>query len=80
MEKVSALAKDIRIKTLEELVIKVGYDPTNINVVEELIRKNNLDIEALRKQLKLPTTKDPLAKDIEEIETQKADMMKLFME
>ena len=32
MEKVSALAKDTRIKTLEDLVMKVGYDPSNINV------------------------------------------------
>ena len=49
MEKVSAPAKDTRIKTLEELVIKVGYDPANINDAEELVRKNNLDISALRK-------------------------------
>jgi len=80
MEKVFALAKDTRIKTLEDLVIKVGYDPSNIDVAEELRKKKNLDIPALRKQLKLPSTKDPLAKDIEETETQKADMMKLIME
>lgn len=30
--------------------------------------------------MKLPATKDPLAKDIEEIETQQANMMKLIME
>ena len=80
MEKVSTLAKDTRIKTLEDLVIKEGYDPANINVAEELVRKNNLDIIALRKQLKLRATEDPLSKDIEETKTQKADMMKLIME
>lgn len=37
MEKVSALAKDTKIKTLEDLVIKVGYDPANINAAEEFI-------------------------------------------
>ena len=79
MEKVSTLAKDNMIESLEELVIKVGYDLANINVAEELVRKNNLDIVALRKHLKLPATEDPLAKDIEETETQKADMMKLIM-
>jgi len=66
MEKVSALAKDIGIKALEDLVIKVGYDLANINVVEDLVRKKNTYIASLRKQLKLPATKDPLAKDIEE--------------
>lgn len=80
MEKVSALAKDTRIKALEDLVIKVGYDPTNIDAVEELMRKENTNIAALRKQLKLPATEDPLAKDNKETETQKADMMKLIME
>lgn len=66
MEKVFALAKDTRIKNMEELVIKVGYDPTNINAVEELVKKKNLDIVTLRKKLKLPTIEDYLAKDIEE--------------
>jgi len=49
MEKVFALAEDTRIKTLEDMVIKVGYDPVNINAAEELVKKKNLDIEALRK-------------------------------
>lgn len=80
MEKVSTLAKDTKIKTLEDLVIKLGYHLANINVAEELIKKKNLDIAALRKQVKLPATKDPLAKDIAEIETEKVDMMKLIMD
>ena len=39
MEKVSALARGTRIKALEDLVIKVGFDPSNINVAEDLVRK-----------------------------------------
>jgi len=80
MEKVSSFAKDNRIKCLEDLVVKIGYDPKDINAAEEIIKKKNLDIAALRKQLKLPATEDPLTKDIEENETQKSDMMKLVME
>ena len=80
IEKLFALAKDTMIKTLKNLVIKVGYDPSNINVAEDLIKKKNLDIAALRKQLKSPSTEDPLTKDIEETETQREDMMKLIME
>lgn len=37
MEKVSSLAKDNRIKSLEDLVIKIGYDPKDVNVVEEIV-------------------------------------------
>ena len=49
VEKASSYAKDTRIKSLEELVIEVGYDPTNVKVAEELIKKKNTDIAALRK-------------------------------
>ena len=80
MEKVYALPKDTRIKTLEDLVIKLGYDPSNINIVQEHVKKKNLDIVVLRKQLKLPATEDPLAKDITETKTHKEDVMKLIME
>jgi len=79
-KEVSALAKDTKIKVLEDLVIKVGYDPANINDSEELVRKKNTDIATLRKKLKLPATEDTLAKDIEETKTQKANMMKLIIE
>lgn len=80
MEKVSALAKDTRIKILEDLVIKLGYDPSNMNAAEEIVKKNNLDIATLRKQLKLTVIEDLMAKDIEDTKTQKAYMMKLIME
>ena len=56
MEKISSFAKDNRIKTLEELVLKIGYDTSNMKAVEEMIKKNNADIASLRKQLKLPPT------------------------
>ena len=64
LEKASSYAKDIRIKSLEELVIEVGYDPQNIKFAEELIKKNNVDIDALEKQLKLPPTEHRQAKEI----------------
>jgi hypothetical protein len=32
LEKISSFAKDNIIKTLEELVLKIGYDPSNIKV------------------------------------------------
>ena len=46
------------IKTLEELVLKIGYDPLNVKSTEEMIKKKNVDIASLRKQLKLSPTKD----------------------
>jgi hypothetical protein len=65
---------------LEELVLKIGYDPSNIKVAEEMIKKKNADITSLRKQLKLPPTEDSQAKEIAEKEGEKDEMLKLLME
>ncbi len=50
------------------MFIELGHDPKDVKAAEQLIKKKNDDIVALKKQLKLPTTHDPLTKEIEEIE------------
>jgi hypothetical protein len=80
MEKISSFAKDNRIKSLEELVLKIGYDPSNVKEVEEMLKKKNVDISSLRKQLKLPPTEDSQAKEMAETEGEKEEMLKLTME
>ena len=74
MEIISSLSKDTKIKSLEELIIKIGYDPLDTKAVEEVIKKKELDITALKKQLELPATHDPLTKEIEETDIIKVDM------
>jgi len=80
LEKISSFAKDNRIKTLEELVLKIDYDPSNVKTAEEMIKKKNADISSLRKQLKLPPTEDLWAKEIAKREGEKDEMLKLLME
>jgi hypothetical protein len=80
LEKVSSFAKDNRIKSLKELVLKIGYDPSNVKAAEELLKKKNVDIASLRKQLKFPATEDSQAKEMAETEGQKEEMLKLIME
>jgi hypothetical protein len=80
LEKMSSFAKDNKIKTLEELVLKIGYDPTNVKAAEEMIKKKNADIAALRKQLKLPPTEDPQMKEIAEREGENDEMLRLLMD
>jgi hypothetical protein len=80
LEKMSSFAKDNKIKTLEELVLKIGYDPVNVKAIEEVIKKKNADIATLRKQLKLPPTKDPQTKEIAVREGEKDEMLRLLME
>jgi hypothetical protein len=80
LEKISSFAKDNRIKTLEELVLKIGYDPSNVKEVEEMIKKKNADIASLRKQLKLPPTEDSQVKEIAKKEGEKDEMLRLLME
>ena len=62
LDKVSLYAKELRIKSLEDLVLQIGVDPSNIQVAQALIKKNNDGITALRKQLKLPQSEHPQAK------------------
>lgn len=59
LEKNYSLAKDNKISYLEEMVFKAGFDPTDSKSMEEIIKKKNIDIVSLRKQLKLPATEDP---------------------
>ena len=80
LEKISSFAKDNRVKSLEELVIKIGYDPSNVKVAEEMIKKNNVEIASLRKQLKFPPTKDSQAREIAEAENEKQELLKLIMQ
>ena len=68
LEMASSQAKDNRIKSLEDFVIKVGYDPKDVKVAELLLKKKDADIAALKKQLKLPSIEDPLTKDMAENE------------
>jgi hypothetical protein len=64
LEKISSFAKDNKIKTSEELVLKIGYYPSNVKEVKEMIKKKNVNITSLRKQLKLPPTEHSQAKEI----------------
>ena len=66
LEKASSLAKDNRIKSLEEIIIEFGHDPKDPKGIQALMRKKEEDIVALRKQLKLPITMHPKSTEIVE--------------
>jgi ribosomal protein L21 len=52
----------------------------NVKVAEDLLKKKNVDIASLRKQLKLPATKYSQAKEVVENKGHKQEMLKLIME
>jgi len=58
----------------------MGYDPTNINAVEEVNKSKNADIATLRKQLEISYTKYPQTKEISQLEQEKQNMFKIIME
>ena len=62
------------------MVLKIGYDPSNVKEMKEMLKTKNVDIESLRKQLKLPPTEDAQEKEIAETEGEKDEMLKLIME
>jgi len=53
------LAKDNRIKSLEEIIIELGHDPKDAKGIKALIKKKEDDIASLKKKLKLPITMHP---------------------
>ena len=79
LEKASSQAKDNRIKSLKDFIVKVAYDRNNVKVAEELIKKNNADIVALKKKLKLPPTEYPKEKEFLQDSNQKDEMMNLIL-
>lgn len=80
LEKASSQAKDNKIKSLEDLVIELGHDLSDIKVAEKLIKKKNEDIEALKKQLKLPHLEHPKTKEVLESQTNHEEMMDLVLQ
>ena len=49
LEKASSQSKGTRINSLDDLVIGLGHDPKDMKVIEQLIKKKNDDIVALKK-------------------------------
>lgn len=49
LEKISSIAKDNRIKTLEEIIVELGNDPKDAKATKSLIKKKEEDIVSLRK-------------------------------
>lgn len=78
LEKASSLAKDNRIKSLEEIIIELGHDLKDAKGIKALIKKKEEDIAALRKQLKLPITMHPQTTEVVQ-EKEAEDMMDLLM-
>ena len=80
IKKVYSLAKDNKVKSLEDLVIKIGYDPSDVKVAEDIIRNKNISIALFRKQLKIPSIEPPQNKEIGENEKHKEEIIKLIIE
>jgi hypothetical protein len=79
LENISSLSKDNKIKSLEEMVLKIIYDPSNVKEAEELLKKKNTDIISLMKHFKLPTIEDSEEKEMDESEGHNEEMLKLIM-
>ena len=60
-------------------MIELGYGPSNVKAGEELVKKKNVDIAALRKKLKLPPTKHSQAKEIVQEANKKYELMSLIL-
>ena len=64
LEKASSQAKDNMIKSLEDIIIELGHEPSDPKAVQELMKKKDEDISALMKMVKLPATLHPQTEDV----------------
>jgi len=78
LEKASSLAKDNGIKSLEEIIIKLGHDPKDAKGIKALMKKKEEDIVALRKKLELPIIMHPQTTEVVQ-EKAEEDMMDSLM-
>ena len=76
----SSLSKDNKLKSLEDSIIKIGYDPQDYKSIEEILQKKNVEITNLKKQLKLPSTEDTQMKEMAKNEQHREEMLKLILE
>ena len=78
LENASSLAKDNRIKSLEEIIMELGHDPKDPKGTQALIKKKEEDIEYLRKQLRLPITMHPQTTEFAQ-QREEEDVVSLLM-
>ena len=74
------MAKVTKIKSLEDLVIKLGYNSSDVKVTKDIARRKNANITTLKKPLNLTSIEDPQTKEVGELEKQNKDMLKIIME
>ena len=67
LERASSLAKDNRIKALEEIIIELGHDPKDIKAVKALLKLRDAGFAALRKMIKVPTTIHPQTEEVAQL-------------
>lgn len=56
------------------------HDPANIKATKEVIKRKEEYIQALRNQLKLPSTKHPQAKEVASIKMGKENLLIIVVE
>ena len=49
IENMSSLYKDKKLKSLEDIIIKIGYDPQDCKEIQEILQKKNVEITTLKK-------------------------------
>jgi len=77
-ERLSSMAKDNRIKTLEDIIVDLGHDSKDPKGVRTLMKKKDDGIAALRKRLRLLPTEHPQIGELQK-EREAEDQMDLMM-
>ena len=78
-ERMSSMAKDNKIISLEDIIIDLGHDPKDPKGVRVLMKKSEDDLNALKKRLKLLPTEHPQTSELQK-EKQVDEQLDLIMQ
>ena len=78
-ERLSSQAKDNRIKSLEEIIIDLGHDPSDPTGVKALLKKKYDDLNAMKKRFKLQPTEHPQTAELQK-QKRAEDKLDLLMQ
>ena len=70
----------MKINNVENIIIKVGVDPSDSNSIQELIKSKENDIQVLRKKLNMPTLEHVKTLESEEMQKEEEKILSLIIE
>ena len=65
---------------MKKITVKIGVDPNDRSTVHKLLQSVELEINVLKKNLKLPTGEHPMAVEVTKVENEKESILQQLLQ